>query len=203
MRRSDGEVVLEWPLLNHIITAGWTYNDGSAHRALDFRAVVGTPVYASESGTVDQVQYWNGKSKTGMQSYGNMVRIRHSPYKGKNLQTRYAHLKTILVKNGQTVNEGDLIGYSGETGNCYGEHLHYEVIYNGVRVNPLSWLDKNFTTANASVAKHLGSYQSVEREKESAPSSGDYIKIHATGSDMAKLLELCNSLKLTYTRSES
>lgn len=142
MRRSDGEVVLEWPLLNHIITAGWTYNDGSAHRALDFRAVVGTPVYASESGTVDQVQYWNGKSKTGMQSYGNMLRIRHRPYKGKNLQTRYAHLKTILVKNGQTVNEGDLIGYSGETGNCYGEHLHYEVIYNGVRVNPLSWLDK-------------------------------------------------------------
>ena len=101
MRRSDGEVVLEWPLLNHIITAGWTYNDGSAHRALDFRAVVGTPVYASESGTVDQVQYWNGKSKTGMQSYGNMVRIRHKPYKGKILQTRYAHLKTILVKNGQ------------------------------------------------------------------------------------------------------
>lgn len=142
MRRSDGEVVLEWPLLNHIITAGWTYNNGSAHRALDFRAVVGTPVYASESGMVDQVQYWNGKSKTGMQSYGNMVRIRHSPYKGKNLQTRYAHLKTILVKNGQTVNEGDLIGYSGETGNCFGEHLHYEVLYNGVRVNPLNWLDK-------------------------------------------------------------
>lgn len=203
MRRSDGEVVLYWPLLLHVITAGWTYNDWSSHRAIDLRAIVGTPVYAAESGTVDQVQYWNGKTKTGMQSYGNMVRILHSSYKGKSLRTRYAHLKTILVKNGQKVNEGDLIGYSGETGNCYGAHLHFEVLYNGVRTNPLSWLDKNFTTANATVAKHLGSYQSVEREPESAPRSGDYIKIHATGSDMTKLIELCNSLKLTYTRSES
>lgn len=203
MRRSDGEVVLFWPLMLHVITAGWTYNDGSAHRAIDLRAIVGTPVYAAESGTVDQVQYWNGKTKIGMQSYGNMVRILHSRYKGKSLHTRYAHLKTILVKNGQKVNEGDLIGYSGETGNCYGAHLHFEVLYNGVRTNPLSWLDKNFTTANATVAKHLGSYQSVERETESTPRSGDYIKIHATGSDMTKLIELCNSLKLTYTRSES
>lgn len=195
--------MLYWPLHLHVITAGWTYNDGSAHRAIDLRAIVGTPVYAAESGTVDKVQYWNGKTKTGMQSYGNMVRILHSSYKGKSLRTRYAHLKTILVKNGQKVNEGDLIGYSGDTGNCYGAHLHFEVLYNEVRTNPLSWLDKNFTTANATVAKHLGSYKSVERETESAPRSGDYIKIHATGSDMTKLIELCNLLKLTYTRSES
>ena len=53
MRLSNGDVLLHWPLAQHIITAGWLYNDGSLHRALDFRAAVGTPVYAAEGGTVE------------------------------------------------------------------------------------------------------------------------------------------------------
>ena len=44
MRLTNGEVLLRWPLSTHIITAGWTYNDGSAHNAIDLRAAVGTPV---------------------------------------------------------------------------------------------------------------------------------------------------------------
>ena len=47
MRLSNEDVLLHWPLAQHIITAGWLYNDGSLHRALDFRAAVGTPVYAA------------------------------------------------------------------------------------------------------------------------------------------------------------
>lgn len=161
MRLTNGEVLLRWPLSTHIITAGWTYNDGSAHNAIDLRAAVGTPVYAAEDGTVDQVQAWDGHTKTGMQSYGNMVRIRHAAYKGGSLRTRYAHLSKILVSSGQEVKAGDLIGYSGETGNCAGAHLHFEVIYNGVRCNPLNWLDSDFTCASAAVQAHLGSYTSV------------------------------------------
>ena len=60
MRLENGEVLLRWPLAQHIITAGWTYNDGSAHNAIDLRAAVGTPVYAAEDGTVDQRQVWDG-----------------------------------------------------------------------------------------------------------------------------------------------
>ena len=161
MRLKNGEVLFIWPLVLHILTAGWTYNDGSAHNAIDLRAAVGTPVYAAEGGTVDQVQAWDGRTKSGMQSYGNMVRIRHAAYKGGSLRTRYAHLSKILVSAGQEVKAGDLIGYSGETGNCAGAHLHFEVIYNGVRCNPLNWLDSDFTCASPAVQAHLGSYTSV------------------------------------------
>lgn len=173
MRLDNGEVLLCWPLTQHIITAGWTYNDGSAHNAIDLRAAVGTPVYAAEGGTVDQVQAWDGRTKTGMQSYGNMVRIRHAAYKGGSLRTRYAHLSKILVSAGQEVKAGDLIGYSGETGNCAGAHLHFEVIYNGTRVNPLNWLDADFECANAAVQAHLGSYHSVAVSSVDTPASAE------------------------------
>ena len=155
MRLSNGEVLLAWPLAQHIITQGWFYNDGSMHRAIDLRTQLGNtstqPVYAAEDGTVDQVQNWDGHTRTGMQSYGNMVRIRHAPYEGKPLQTRYAHLNRYCVKLGQQVKEGDLIGYSGTTGNVFGAHLHFEVILNGSRTNPLVWLDNDFTTASSQV----------------------------------------------------
>lgn len=165
MRLENGEVLFLWPLVQHVITAGWLYSDRSAHHALDLRAAVGTPVYAAEGGTVDWVQAWDGRTKTGNQSYGNLVRIRHQPYQGGKLQTYYAHLSSFVVKNGQTVEEGQLIGYAGNTGNSFGSHLHFEVRLGGSRCNPLNWLDGEFTTANSQVI--LGSYTSVERtEKE-------------------------------------
>ena len=162
MRLSDNTVLMHWPLNNHIITAGWTYNDGSAHNAIDLRASVGTPVFAAEPGTVNMVQYWDGKTTKGNQSYGNLIRIRHSNYQGtKQLETYYAHLSKILVSNGQTVSEGQIIGYSGNTGHSTGPHLHFEVRVNRNRSNPLYWLDDDFTCANPTVAKHLGAYKSV------------------------------------------
>ena len=132
MRLSNGEVLLAWPLAQHIITQGWFYNDGSLHQAVDLRTQIDNiyirPVYAAEDGTVDQTQDWDGHTRTGMQSYGNMVRIKHAPYKGSVLQTRYAHLSSYCVKYGQQVKEGEIIGYSGVTGNVFGAHLHFEVI---------------------------------------------------------------------------
>lgn len=187
MRLSNGDVLLAWPLASHIITAGWTYNNGSAHNAIDLRAAVGTPVYAAEDGTVDQTQLWDGVTKTGMQSYGVMCRIRHADYKGGELSTRYGHLTELCVKRGDKVKEGQLIGYSGATGNCYGAHLHFEVIYKGRRCNPLNWMDSDFTVKEAAVGAHLGRYTSVERPKPTAQmqritigpvSNGDAVTIY-------------------------
>lgn len=171
MRLNNADVLLAWPLASHIITAGWTYNDGSAHNAIDLRAAVGTPVYAAEDGTVTQTQLWDGVTRTGMQSYGVMCRIQHADYKGGGLCTRYGHLSNLCVKRGQQVKEGQLIGYSGATGNCYGPHLHFEVIYDGVRCNPLNWLDADFTVKDAATGAHLGSYHSVERSRADKPAA--------------------------------
>ena len=161
MRLSNGEVLFNWPLAAHTITAGWYYSDGKLHRAIDLRAAVGTPVYAAEDGTVDWVQAWDGHSTSGDQSYGNLVRIRHADYNGGKLQTLYAHLKESKVKYGQAVREGELIGYSGNTGNSTGPHLHFEVRLDGARCNPLNWLDDDFSVARSTV--RLGSYTSVKR----------------------------------------
>ena len=168
MRLSNGDVLLAWPLASHIITAGWTYNDNKAHNAIDLRAALKTPVYAAEDGTVTQTQLWDGVTKTGMQSYGVMCRIQHANYTGGELCTRYGHLSELCVKRGERVREGQLIGYSGATGNCYGAHLHFEVIYKGARVNPLNWMDSDFTVKDAAVGAHLGRYTSVERPKLAA-----------------------------------
>ena len=161
MRLSNGEVLFAWPLAAHTITAGWYYSDGKLHRAIDLRAIVWTPVYAAEDGTVDWVQTWDGRSTSGDQSYGNLVRIRHADYNGGKLQTLYAHLQRVTVKNGQAVREGEVIGYSGNTGNSTGPHLHFEVRLNGTRCNPLNWLDDDFSVARSTV--RLGSYTSVQR----------------------------------------
>ena len=189
MRKQNGEVLFAWPLQAHTITAGWLYNDGSSHGAIDLRASVGTPVYAAEGGTVNWVQTWDGKTKTGNQSYGNLVRIQHAAYNGKKLETYYAHLSQVLVKQGDSVTEGQLIGYSGETGNCYGAHLHFEVRLNGIRYNPLNWLDGDFVKASAAVK--LGDYTSVQPDPvapiapnglytitTSPMSAGDYCRMY-------------------------
>lgn len=181
MRLSNGEVLLHWPLDLHVLTQGWYYNDGSLHQAVDLRTQNGTdykrPIYAAEEGTVDQTQNWDGHTKTGMQSYGNMIRIKHAPYKGKTLQTRYAHLSSYCVKFGQQVKEGELIGYSGVTGNVFGAHLHFEVILNGKRTNPLVWLDSDFTTASGQVFTYRAGEHAVEKPADAAQTSGEEVLI--------------------------
>lgn len=195
MRLSNGEVLLHWPLDLHVLTQGWYYNDGSLHQAIDLRTQNGTdykrPVYAAEDGTVDQTQNWDGHTKTGMQSYGNMVRIKHAPYKGKTLQTRYAHLSSYCVKVGQKVKEGELIGFSGVSGNVFGAHLHFEVILNGKRTNPLVWLDSDFTTASSHVFTYRASEHAVEKPADAAQTSGEEVLIdvshHQGAIDWAKV----------------
>lgn len=172
MRTKSGEVVFAWPLALHVLTAGYYYSDGSRHEAIDLRTNQGgsivKPVYVAEDGTVEETQTWDGHTRTGMQSYGTMVRIRHADYGGVTLQTRYAHLSRLCVTKGQQVKEGQLIGYTGDTGNVNGAHLHFEVILAGTRRNPLVWLDDDFTTANDGVYTYQPGEHAVERPAEEA-----------------------------------
>lgn len=219
MELKNGERLFCWPMIRHVITAGWTYNSNTAHGAIDLRAAVGTPVYAAEAGVVDWVQHWNGWQKTGNQSYGTLVRIRHEDYRGRPLYSLYAHLSAVRVKEGQRVTEGQEIGLSGESGNCFGAHLHFEVQYGGTgsvyRVNPLNWLDGDFTCANEDVKAHLGRYTSVVRPvdenrtaEEDKPSPDDSTTNTAfeiglvvqkmSRGDMAAVRAMLDSLDLKY-----
>ena len=149
---------------------------------------------------MDQLQTWDGHTRTGMQSYGTMVRLRHADYRGQPLQTRYAHLTRACVKAGQLVREGDLLGYSGQTGNCAGAHLHFEVLLAGVRCNPLNWLDGEFSCASPAVQAHLGVYESVRRPGTPAPARLQRLSIGpVSDGDAMSFWNLAQRLGVPYT----
>ena len=174
MRLSNEEVLLRWPLDQHILTQGWHY---PSHNGIDLRTQIGNtavrPVYAAEDGTVSATQLWDGHTtdERSMQSYGNYVDIRHADYRQQSLVTRYAHLFKFIVAKGEKVKEGQLIGYSGATGNVFGAHLHFEVLLSGKRTNPLTWLDDDFTTASSSVYTYGPGEHAVERPAEDKPAA--------------------------------
>lgn len=99
---------------------------GKMHKGIDFAAPTGTPIYAAGDGTIVHAGRFS--------SYGNYVKIRHR----SDLQTAYAHMSRIAVKNGARVKQGDVIGYVGTTGRSTGPHLHYEVLVNNQHANPRS-----------------------------------------------------------------
>jgi len=105
-----------------------TQTSHAGHIALDFGVAVGTEVTATMTGKVSFAG-WNSEG------YGNLVIIDNGAYK-----TYYAHLSSIPVKTGQLVNDGEIIGLSGNSGNSTGPHLHYEIRKNGLALNPLSTL---------------------------------------------------------------
>ena len=124
---ADGELC--WPLPGHTYISchfGEVDAFGNAgHRGTDIPAPEGTPILAAHSGTV-LVSGWND-------SYGNQVLLDN----GAGLSTRYAHMTQTAVTAGEAVTAGQIIGYVGSTGDSTGNHLHFEVMQNGVRMNPL------------------------------------------------------------------
>lgn len=98
------------------------------HKGVDWATPRGTPIYASCGGTVVSAGWAGG--------YGYCVYLTHPDGK----QTRYAHLSSCAVSKGQSVAQGQVIGYSGNTGNSTGPHLHFEIIVNGVQVDPFNYL---------------------------------------------------------------
>lgn len=98
------------------------------HTGVDLSAPVGTPIRAAASGVVTRASYYSG--------YGRYIKISHTGA----INTAYGHLSKIIVRSGQHVSQGQIIGYTGNTGITTGPHLHYEVIKNGSFVNPLSFV---------------------------------------------------------------
>ena len=104
------------------------YGYRKLHAGTDFRAYCGTPIIASASGTVQWAKTVGG--------FGNQVLLDHGQQNASSLMTSYNHLSSFAVKTGQTVAQGQVVGYSGTTGTSTACHLHFEVYVNGVTVDP-------------------------------------------------------------------
>ncbi|MHA6685406.1 peptidoglycan DD-metalloendopeptidase family protein [Mesorhizobium sp. A556] len=108
------------------------------HSGMDFRAPVGMSATVTAPGVVTKAG-WNG-------GYGRMVEVDH----GQGYATRYAHLSEVLVKVGDKLNAGDVVGKTGSSGRSTGPHLHYEIRLKGQAINPL-----RFLKVGKQVAKYL------------------------------------------------
>jgi murein DD-endopeptidase MepM/ murein hydrolase activator NlpD len=117
---------LIWPV-NGPVVSPFGMRWGRLHAGIDIAVPYGTPIHAAASGTVIFAGWMGG--------YGNFVIIDH----GGGLSTGYAHQSSIAVGGG-SVSQGQVIGYVGCTGHCFGPHLHFEVRVNGTPVDPLGYL---------------------------------------------------------------
>ena len=146
---SNKDIMMEhlptlWPLdrtklRNHIGKYGWRIHPilkiRKMHSGIDMAGPTGLPIYATGNGVVANPTLRSG--------YGLQVLVDHQfGYK-----TRYAHLNKILVKPGQSVKRGDIIGLLGNTGRSTGPHLHYEIIHKGLHVNPINYLNRDMSSA--------------------------------------------------------
>jgi murein DD-endopeptidase MepM/ murein hydrolase activator NlpD len=117
-----------WPSNNHFIS-GFDFSPSSNHPGIDIDGNTGDAIYAADNGVVVYAG-WNNWG------YGYVVVINH----GNNWQTLYAHLSAYNVGCGDSIYQGAVIGAMGSTGNSTGSHLHYEMMYNGTKVNPWDYL---------------------------------------------------------------
>ena len=115
---------MNWPTVGGRTTQYYSWS----HHAVDIADKRGTAIYAADTGAVESVGWGTG--------YGNQIVIDH----GGGKKTRYAHLDKIHVKQGQKVSKGETIGAMGSTGWSTGPHLHFEVIINGRKYNPLNYI---------------------------------------------------------------
>ena len=122
-----------WPASGRVTSEFGDVRITGIHRGIDIANVTGTPVKATANGTVIAVGT-NG-------NYGKRIMIYHgTDDKSNTYVTVYAHLSEFKVRVGDKVSQGDLIGLMGNTGYSTGSHLHYEVIVNGIKVNPRYFL---------------------------------------------------------------
>lgn len=126
------------------------YKVKKLHTGVDFAAAIGTPIYATADGTIDQVQ-------VSFSGYGKMLEIDH----GFGYRTRYAHMHGFTVKKGQRVKRGELIGFVGDTGLSTAPHLHYEVMINRGQVNPIHYF---FNDLNAAEYEKIIELASIENQ---------------------------------------
>ena len=125
IRRGTGSMI--WPI-SGAFTSPFGMRWGRLHAGVDLAAPTGTPIRAADSGRVVLLGWTGG--------YGNYTCIGH----GGALSTCYAHQSRYGTSNGASVSQGQVIGYVGCTGHCFGDHLHFEVRINGAPVNPMGYL---------------------------------------------------------------
>src|SRR4051812_30258325 len=123
----SGSSGLIWPV-NGPIASGFGMRWGRLHAGVDIAVPGGTPIAAAASGTVVLMGWVDG--------YGNYTCIDH----GGGLSTCYGHQSAFATSQGATVSQGQIIGYVGCTGHCFGDHLHFETRVNGVPVDPMGYL---------------------------------------------------------------
>jgi murein DD-endopeptidase MepM/ murein hydrolase activator NlpD len=128
IRYGSGQLI--WPVDGPIVS-GFGMRWGRMHEGVDIAVPAGTPIRAAASGSVVLLQ---SEAESG--GYGNLTCLDH----GGGLQTCYAHQSSFAVGSGQSVSQGDVIGYVGCTGHCYGDHLHFEVRVNGAPTDPMGYL---------------------------------------------------------------
>jgi murein DD-endopeptidase MepM/ murein hydrolase activator NlpD len=116
-----------WPV-NGTLTSPFGYRWGRMHEGIDISVPEGTPIHAAKPGRVILAAYTGG--------YGNYTCVDH----GGGLSSCYAHQSSYAVSSGDSVSQGEVIGYSGNTGSSTGPHLHFEIRVNGSAVDPLGYL---------------------------------------------------------------
>jgi len=128
IRYGSGQFI--WPVDGPVVS-GFGERWGSMHEGIDIAVPAGTPIRAAASGSVVLLQ---SEAESG--GYGNFTCLDH----GGGLQTCYAHQSSFAVGSGESVSQGDVIGYVGCTGHCFGDHLHFEVRIGGSPTDPLGYL---------------------------------------------------------------
>lgn len=125
---------------------GVKYKNGSIHKGIDGRAAIGTPVYAAVSGVVVHSGAHRWRKGWG-RSFGIHIIVDNDKFKdgSAGLWAGYCHLSKVRVVKGQRVSKGQLLGYSGSTGNSTGPHLHFQILasryWNPTKHrNPYRWL---------------------------------------------------------------
>ena len=123
----SGSGLLGWPVSGPVVS-GFGMRWGRMHEGIDITCATGTPVRAAAAGTVIYAGWLGG--------YGNLVVVDH----GNGLSTAYAHNSSFASSVGQSVAAGEVVAYSGSTGNSSGPHVHFEVRVGGNAVDPLGYL---------------------------------------------------------------
>jgi peptidoglycan DL-endopeptidase CwlO len=123
----QGSGALIWPV-NGPVVSPFGMRWGRLHAGVDIAVPAGTPIRAADSGRVVLLGWTGG--------YGNYTCIAH----GSSLSTCYAHQSSYATSNGASVSKGQVIGYIGCTGHCFGDHLHFETRVNGSPVDPMGYL---------------------------------------------------------------
>ncbi|HEY7456944.1 MAG TPA: peptidoglycan DD-metalloendopeptidase family protein [Solirubrobacterales bacterium] len=127
IRYGSGQLI--WPVDGPVVS-GFGMRWGRMHNGIDIATPAGTPIRAAAAGSIVLVQ---SEGESG--GYGNFTCLDH----GGGLQTCYAHQSSFAVTSG-SVSQGDVIGYVGCTGHCFGDHLHFEVRVSGAPTDPLGYL---------------------------------------------------------------